>query len=867
MLSDLLYIGLKPESQTAKIPEQREYLMKFKNLNICLIVLFASTNVFASFSSTKINPGSIKGTVRAATGGTDKQSTLVSKARLKLTNPSLPKFILSVVSDDSGAFIFESVPAGKYVLTVEADSLPTITREITLASGEQLVLDIDLNVSLNESVTIRYEEGLLSTSDTTTSNVVLAQTLATQPFKDDNYQSALPLTPGIVQDASGNTFVKGSRASQSNSTVNGADVTDPITGEPVFELPLESVSSIQVEENPYSAEYGNFTGGVTKIESKSGGDDFKVNFARFFPTFNNVISSTVDSFRPRLTLSGPIIKNRLSFLQSFEYRFRRINVPNLENPFNDTIIERFNSFSQLDLTINKSNALKVNFAIFPQKTRYYGLNTFNPAQVTPNVKQRGYLLSLSEQKVFKNTSFLVSAVNYKTAEFDVFGQNTQPLTIVSDINRGNYFADTRRESSNLQWQETYFFRTYDFHGKHTPKTGLEFNHINVAARLNYNSIFLRRLDNTLAQRVDFVNHDRFDYGYNDFGAFFQNRWVLNPKLTLDGGIRFDYDGVSEKLNPAPRFSLLYSPFANNRTIFRAGVGLFYDRTLPVAGYFGDGTLESSTVNQIPNRVVTNYAANGTTIIGAARVFSNQVSDNITSPRSFRYSFNLDQGITKNIIIRLGYLQREGTNELIVQPFEQSANSGSLVLSSDGESSYREFQVLASYNNARYGTWNASYVWSQSRGDLNTADALVGNFPSFVVRPNDYGPQPFDVPHRLLVYGQIDLPYGIRIAPLIEFRSGFPFSAINDRLDFIGERNEAGRFPKYLSVDTQISKSFPIPYFKRFDKYKLRAGLMFFNMTNNFNPRDVQNNISNPNYGNFYNSLGFQVKGLLNIELK
>lgn len=839
--------------------------MNFKLPVVCLTLLLTIINVFGNRSP--IVPGSIKGTVRATTGSTDKQSTLISKARLKLTNPELPNFILNTVSDDAGAFLFEDVPAAKYVLTVEADNLPTLTREITLASGEPLVLDIDLSVALSESVTIRYEEGLLSTSDTTTSNVVLAQTLVTQPFKDDNYQSALPLTPGVVQDVNGNTFVKGSRASQSNSTVNGADVTDPITGEPVFELPLESVSSIQVEENPYSAEYGNFTGGVTKIESKSGGDKFKVNFARFFPTLNNVISSTVDSFRPRLTLSGPLIKNRLSFLQSFEYRFRRINVPNLEKPFNDTIIERFNSFSQLDLTINKSNALKFNFAIFPQKTRYYGLNTFNPAQVTPNVKQRGYLVSLSEQKVFENTSFLVSAINFKTAEFDVFGQNNQPLTIASDINRGNYFADTRRESKNLQIQETFFFRTYDFGGKHTPKTGLEYNHINVAARLRYNSIFLRRLDNTLAQRVDFVNHNRFDYDYNDFGAFFQDRWVINPKLTLDAGIRFDRDGVSDKFNPAPRFSLLYSPFANNRTIFRAGVGIFYDRTLPIAGYFGDGTLDNSNVNQIPNRVVTNYAANGVNVIGASRFFSNRVADDIESPRSFRYSFNLDQGITKNVTLRFGYLQREGTNELIVQPFEQNVNSGSLVLDSVGESSYREFQVLASYNNPRYGTWNASYVWSESRGDLNTADAIAGNFPSYVVRPNDYGPQAFDVPHRLLIYGQVDLPYGIRIAPIVEFRSGFPFSAINDRLEFIGERNEAGRFPKYLSVDTQISKSFPIPFFKRFDKYKLRGGLSLFNLTNNFNPRDVQNNINNPNYGNYYNSLGVQVKALLNIELK
>ncbi len=396
---------------------------------------------------------------------------------------------------------------------------------------------------------------------------------------------------------------------------------------------------------------------------------------------------------------------------------------------------------------------------------------------------------------------------------------------------------------------------------------MEYNYFSVSARLKYNSIFLRRLDNTLAQQIDFVNPDRFDYNYHDFGAFLQNRWAINTKLTLDGGMRFDYDGVSKNFNPAPRLSLLFSPLANNRTIFRAGAGIFYDRSLPVAGYFGDGALANSTVNQIPNRVVTTYAANGATIIDGARFFGNQVAGEIKSPRSVRWSVNLDQGITKNITLRLGYLERRSSDELIVQPFERGTNSGTLFLSSDGKSKYREFQILANYTNPRFGNWNASYVRSQSRGDLNTADALVGNFPSYVVRPNEYGRQPFDSTHRILIYGQIDLPYDIRIAPLVEYRTGFPFSAVNDRLDFVGMRNEAGRFPSYFSADAQVSKAFPIPFIKRFDKYKLRAGLALFNLTGNFNPRDVQNNVDNPNFGDFYNSFGLQIKALFNIELK
>jgi len=45
------------------------------------------------------------------------------------------------------------------------------------------------------------EEGLLSTGETSTSNVVREQTLRDAPLRAENYQSALPMTPGVVRGA------------------------------------------------------------------------------------------------------------------------------------------------------------------------------------------------------------------------------------------------------------------------------------------------------------------------------------------------------------------------------------------------------------------------------------------------------------------------------------------------------------------------------------------------------------------------------------------------------------------------------------------------------------------------------------------
>ena len=519
----------------------------------CFILVLASGQMI--FASKPGDAGSIKGAVKVATGG---QKTLITGAKLTLTNNATPTQPLKTVSNDSGEFLFDNLPAGDYVLTIEADGLATVTKEIKLESGAALALDIDLTATVSESVTIRNEEGLLSVSETATSNVVQSETLKTQPFRTETYQSAIALTPGVVRDSSGNDFLKGTRAGQSGYTVNGADVTDPGTGKLAFEIPLEAAAGVQIEENPYSAEFGRFTGGVTNLQTKGGGDKFKVSAARFFPTLHNIFSTTVDGFRPRITLSGALVPKRVFFLQSFEFRYSTLFTPSLPKNENRSVQQGFNSFTQIDWNINKSNSLKFNAAIFPGRVRNYNLDNFNPQATTPDYKQRGMLFSVSEQSVFTDTSFLSSEVSYKTFDVDVYAKSNLPFNVAPATNSGGYFADTRRQTKRIAWQETYYSRPLQFHGAHSVKAGVEFDRTNIAGQLRYSSIFIRRNNGTLAQRVNFTNAAPLDYKYNEIAAFLQDRYVVNPKLTLDYGLRFDRDGITRRNNIAPAFFVSFS---------------------------------------------------------------------------------------------------------------------------------------------------------------------------------------------------------------------------------------------------------------------------------------------------------------------
>lgn len=817
--------------------------------------------------------GSIKGTVSATAADTSARPSLVPAARLSLVNRDIQGVAVKIITDEAGNFAFLDLPAANYTLTAEADGLPVVKKDIRLTTGAALVVEIVLTATVTESVTVRQEEGMLGTAETTTSNTVRAQRLEDLPLRAENYESALPLTPGVVRGMDDAVHVKGTRAGESAYTVNGADVTDPVNGNLAFNIPVEAAASVHVEDNPYSAEFGRFTGGATNLETKTGGDKFKFGASRFFPTFRNIIGGKIDSFRPRVTFSGPLISKRLSFLQSFEYRFSRARVPSLSAPGDESTLEAFESFTQLDLNINKRNTLKFVGALFPQKLRYVGLNTFNPQATTPNTKQRGELFSVSEQSIFHDESFLASLVSYKTFDFNAFGQGGQPLTLLPDGNTGSYFADTRRSSRRLQLQENYFAHPVSFHGQHSIKLGAEFDQTTMSGVFSFRPILIRRADQTLIQRIDFTGPTFIDRSLIEFGAFAQDRWVINRSLTIDAGLRLDRDSITSAINFSPRAAVMYLPFKDDRTILRAGIGLFYARSLLSSRYFDFQNLDDDyqpidrtpvgflAPTRFPERVVTTFAPDGVTVTDGPVYFMNAIKGPLFDAQSTRWSVQIDRGLTRHLTARVGYLQRSTVNEPIIIPRLGSSTTGTIVLTSGGRSYYRELQALVAYNSERFHNWNISYVWSQARGDLNTAGNFLGDFPAFVIRPNQYGPLPFDVPHRFLAYGEIKAPYEITISPSLEIRSGFPFSLVNDRLDIIGAENQAGRFPAYISLDAQILKGFKVPFLDK----RARAGVAIFNITNHFNPRDVQNNTGSLQVGQFFNSLGTSVRGKFELN--
>jgi hypothetical protein len=811
-------------------------------LSLLSIALFSGV---AAAQSAPSATGTLRGAV--ATAAPDGQSYNIPGASLKLKSPAQA---LDAMTNDAGEYQFKNLLPGAYTLEASVQGFKTASKSLTIRAGETAVENISLEVAdVTATVTVTSATSVVGVqaNETAPAITIKQNELQTLPLSNEQLLDALPLVPGVVRGPDGQINMSGARASQSAMTVNSANVTDPVTGDFAISLPIEAVQSAQVLTNPYAAEYGKFTGGVTAVETRSGTDKFNFEAQSFFPRFARRGGkwTGVEAFTPRLAFSGPIKKNKLWFMQSFEYRFVRTPVESLPPDKRDTGLESFDSVSQLDWDINPSNHLTSTFSLFPEKLRYVGLNTFNPEEVTPNYKQRGFFWAVNERHIISSRAVLESYLSVKKFDADVFpSSGEQAMDFTPDVNTGNFFNSQHRRSTRIEALEVYNFEPPKFAGMHLMKVGVGLTHTTFDARDTSNTVRILRRDGSRAEQIDFVGKGSLSRNTTELGAFFQDKWTINDRLTLEYGVRLDRDNIASTNNVAPRLSFAFAPIRDGRTVIRGGVGLFYDQI----------DLNVATYPQLQERLINSYGMDGKTVLGTELQKMVLQNGKYLTPRSVNWNIELDREWIKNLFVRVGYQQRQGTREYILDPINSATVGSILSLSNGGKSRYRDFQVTTRYTFRKHDEVNASYVRSKAIGDLNDFNAYFGNFENPIIRANERSLLPYDTPNRFVFWGNFSVKYGITVAPVLDLRNGFPLSNIDENRNFVGERNRAGRYPTFASLDMQIMKSLSAP--KRFkEKYRFRVGLKVFNVTNHFNPRDYQGNLASDDFGGFYNGVG------------
>jgi len=762
--------------------------------------------------------------------GADGQRAMAPGVHVSLRGPVARE----TESDASGRYRFELVAPGRYKVEATTPGLSG-TGTVDVAAGETVAAPIPLEPTVvTSSVTVTgTDSGVPPASAQSTT--ITQSTVDNAPNQNERFDSLLPLVPGVVRGPDGHINMKGARATQGGWLVNSANVTDPATGAEAMNLPIDVVSSVQVISNPYDPEYGKFTGAVSSVETRTGNlDKYHVSVQNLLPRARDRDGDIVglESFTPRLTVTGPLVKNRVAITQSFEYRFERTPVQSLPPLQRDVKLESFDSFTQVDVAVTETNNATFSFSAFPEKLAYLGLNTFTPQASTSDLHQRAFQGSAQDRWLLGTNGLLTSQINYQKYDADILPNSTAPYQLLVETTEGGVFDRQKRRSNRLEWQELYQSGQRHFLGTHVLKAGLDFSHSSYDGRQAFSPVDIVGSSGYSLERIEFGAPTSFSVDQNEVAWFVGDQWNPGTRVSVDLGLRFDRDSITASTHAAPRAGATLALTRDRRTLLKAGAGVFYDRV----------PLNIPAFPQFPARTVLDLGPLGEVLNSTA--YANRFSGGLRNPRSNAWNLELDRQVLRNLAARVAYQQRNTRDSFVVTP-----SGASLLVSNSGRDSYREFQVTGMYQ-VRRNTVNASYVRSRAFGDLNDFNQFFGNDPLAVIQPNARGRLSFDAPNRFLVWGEFSAPWKITLVPVFDLHSGFPYSIDNQLREYVGPRN-VDRFPRFASFDLQVTKEVRLPAFGKGRKAKVGFGV--FNLFNQFNPRDVQNDLDSYRFGSLFNS--------------
>ena len=786
----------------------------------------------------------------------DQANRPVPGVRLQLTLGGTP--VASAETDAAGHAAFPDVKPARYALTASKDGF---------AAAQVGALD----VSASADTAIRFtlvpapaarQEGVevKGTLEPVEQGSSQPATISTQdarqlPSKPATVSDVLPLLPGVVRSPGGGLLLSAVGEHRSAMIVNSADVTDPATGQFGLTVPIDSVENLNFYQTPYLAEYGRFTAGLVSVETRRGGSKWKWELNDPFPDFA-IRSHHLRGIRdatPRLNFEGPVIAGKLYFSEGFDYEIRKTPIYELPYPSNLKLQHGVNSFAQLDWIVSEKHLVTLTDHVAPQRLDYVNMNYYNPRPTAPDASTHNYTVTLGDRLTI-GEGVLENTVSATVFDARIWAQGPRDLVITPTGNTGNYFEQQDRNASRLSWATTYTFAPWSFLGKHTFKAGGYAGESTDNGQVFEHPIDLMNAAGQLIERLTFAGGKRFDNTDTEYAVFGQDHWTVSPRFSLDLGLRAESQVVSESLRVAPRAGLSWNPFPKAGTVVRAGVGVFYDR-VPLSVY---------SYSSYPNETVTMYDSTGQisagpfffanglgTVASKPRfVFAESQPGNFT-PRATTGSIRIEQPVTERLRLRVGYMQTESTGLVILNSSapDPTTNTGVRLLSGGGQSRYAQFEATARVRLDDNRQLFFSYVRSHARGDLNDFADYLGSFPMPIVHMNQVADLPGDLPNRFLLWGAIKLPAGFRVAPLFEYRTGFPYSAYDALQHYAGAPNSY-RFPNFFSLDARFSKDIKVN-----PKYTVRLSISSYNLSNHFNPEAVHWNLDDPAYGIFFGQRG------------
>lgn len=640
----------------------------------------------------------------------------------------------------------------------------------------------------------------------------------------------------------------------------------------------------------------------------------------------------LDRERVGFALGGPIIRNRTFYYFAGEQERSRgddssliaagvastINVllssgayPQLStrqlNP-NTFHVERAETETsgKLDHQINARHSLLLKYAFTNNREAGDAFNV--SALVDPSGRGSSFtrdqgltaaVNSILSASVVNNAAIQVSRRTQVLRSTDQAGPGIQ---IAGDAEFGQPFSgNSHRTEDHYQVLDA----TSILRGRHLLKFGIDLDHIHETAAVGdgFAGYYIfpslpAFLSGTPDEYLQYCGNPRTQFGATKYAGFLQDHWTFSKRLTVDAGIRYDFERLPSALrqdtnNFAPRVGIAFSP--SEKWVLRAGFGIFYDRYLLAAvnrtlELNGSNAFEQVAYGPLATQIF-NAALGGAPAGPVAGILPTIFTSfpNLSTPYSEIASAGAQRLIATNLTISGTYLFAHGVKlprtvnvNLPPSTVLTFANAPALGFSTvlpqqlgrqvfgpnrlngafdniyhwqdESSSTYHGFSIALNRRLANEIEFSASYTFSKALDDAS----------DFIEQPQN----PYDIRaeralsandqrHRFVFSGTFDLPFGdeegrkpkgliakllsnIEVAPILTIGSGRP---INPLTGFDAEHS--GAFPlssrplgfarNSLHTPNQVQLDLRVlKYFKIGEHGKLDLVAESFNLLNHTN---------------------------------
>ncbi len=521
----------------------------------------------------------------------DPQGAVISGATITATNIAT-NISRTAKTTGAGDYTIPNLAPGTYDIKVEAAKFATaVVKALKLNLGDQQDLNFKLTVAgTTQTVEVTTVAPLIETTKTEVSSSITDLDMERLPtiagaggVVNDYAQLALTV-PGVKADTSGLTsdmIAPGSINNRGNLyTVDGANITDQlVSGRDGTGASIDEVQEFKVLTNNYNAEYGQATGLVMNVVTKSGsnavhGDAHMYfrgrNLAASDPFYNDGIigdprcpNPTSVAGCPRapfhrkeggFTLGGPFMKDKLFWFSSFEMSRQGSPLtltPGAAEGGNVTVQQPTNNLlysGKIDYKVSQNNLLSARYAVDRLRDSNVIVQTGN--NVTPDDLTSSTVNNASVN-VGLVSSITPNLVNEGRFVFTRFVTSTADNSSKPGVIHGDGTttgADFCCPQGGLQKRYQYLDNLTWTHGKHTFKTGFNISYYpwnSLFPQFHFGQYLLNSSEAPISLTVAFGPGEVTSKD-NIYGFYFQDTWKLSRKLTMNAGLRYDFEAGAFK---------------------------------------------------------------------------------------------------------------------------------------------------------------------------------------------------------------------------------------------------------------------------------------------------------------------------------